>query len=384
MPTALEQIAACKPAETGGSRASNRLAYQRNWTFSLLLRLHESDDDYLVLCDYHDDVVVLRPSQPPPSVEFFQIKTDAKEKWTVARLLRGRKGKDGTLPSVLGKLYQHQTRFPDDVRSLNLVSTQPFSLDLKTTPGSESRARFTALELTDASIERIRKHIKEELSLPAEPTVDSILVFHVSDLSLADHDTHTQGRLLRFLEARYPGRLLPVPTLYRVLADEIKRKTDEERTFESSAELVKHKGVTREYFEKALSDCLVESTRKDPKRIEQELRDILLSDGVPLIERQRLCHALSRFSIDYLDPKRGDLARLAAKARGFCDQSLPTHAGPLLPLLRTGAARLSKQLAGAFTPEYLEAVIAWAALSWTPPEESAPTAATSSIPEESP
>jgi hypothetical protein len=51
MASALDKLIATPPQEYGGSRASNRFAYQRDWTFCLLLKLHLGTDDYLVVCE---------------------------------------------------------------------------------------------------------------------------------------------------------------------------------------------------------------------------------------------------------------------------------------------------------------------------------------------
>lgn len=40
--------------ERGGSRASNRLTYQTNWAFCLLLDLYSERNDFMLILDYHD------------------------------------------------------------------------------------------------------------------------------------------------------------------------------------------------------------------------------------------------------------------------------------------------------------------------------------------
>jgi hypothetical protein len=68
-----------QPRESGGSRASNRLDYQKDWALCHLLELHDTKTDYALIVEQHDDVAVLDSPQDPKRVDFYQIKTN----WTV-------------------------------------------------------------------------------------------------------------------------------------------------------------------------------------------------------------------------------------------------------------------------------------------------------------
>jgi len=87
MVSAFDLLASVPPTESGGPLAKNRLAYQSDWTFCLLLSLHLRGDDYVVICDYHDDVVVIDKSNITPILDFYQLKTDSKGTWNLRRLV---------------------------------------------------------------------------------------------------------------------------------------------------------------------------------------------------------------------------------------------------------------------------------------------------------
>lgn len=53
-----EKLARIKPTENAGPRASNRFEYQINWGLNLLLKMEEKNEDYIMILDYHDDIVV--------------------------------------------------------------------------------------------------------------------------------------------------------------------------------------------------------------------------------------------------------------------------------------------------------------------------------------
>jgi hypothetical protein len=60
-----QQLLDIKPRETSGARTANRFDYQDDWAFCQILELHEADDDYVVVFDYHDDVLVLDSATDP-------------------------------------------------------------------------------------------------------------------------------------------------------------------------------------------------------------------------------------------------------------------------------------------------------------------------------
>src|SRR5689334_18860686 len=90
----LDVIFQVKPREVSGSRSSNRSDYQKSWAFCLLLKLHRTRQDYLVLFDYHDDVVVLDSAGSPSAIDFYQIKTKKGGNWTATLLLKREEGAD--------------------------------------------------------------------------------------------------------------------------------------------------------------------------------------------------------------------------------------------------------------------------------------------------
>ena len=71
-----------KPRETSGPRSANRFDFQKSWALCRLLELHKSGKDYLIVFDYHDDVLVLDSCGDPNRIDFYQIKTKQSGHWT--------------------------------------------------------------------------------------------------------------------------------------------------------------------------------------------------------------------------------------------------------------------------------------------------------------
>lgn len=72
---ALEQLATIKPQENAGASSSNRFDYQKSWGLKLLLEMELRNQDYVMIFDYHDDIVVCDFEKADKNIDFYQIKT---------------------------------------------------------------------------------------------------------------------------------------------------------------------------------------------------------------------------------------------------------------------------------------------------------------------
>ena len=52
-----------------------------------MLDLEREDKDYLLVLDYHDDVVVFDSENQPTKADFYQVKTSTAKKWNLTSLL---------------------------------------------------------------------------------------------------------------------------------------------------------------------------------------------------------------------------------------------------------------------------------------------------------
>ena len=89
-----------KPRETSGASSANRFSYQVNWALSKLIELHKQGKEYLIVLDFHDDVLVADSEAAPTTIDFYQVKTSRIKDWTLARLTLP---KERCLPIHCGK-----------------------------------------------------------------------------------------------------------------------------------------------------------------------------------------------------------------------------------------------------------------------------------------
>jgi hypothetical protein len=305
-----------KPRETSGPRSANRFEFQKSWALCRLLELHQSGQDYLIVFDYHDDVLVLDSSTDPNRIDFYQIKTKQSGHWTRSALLSQEQGKDGLLPSILGKLTQNKLEFPEHTGNLTLVSTQGFQLAVKGHAASIVQ-EVCLKELDDKELAAIHKAIRKEHKLDKDMDCADCTHLTVTSLSLGDHPNHAMGILGQFLSALYPNEKVQLPAIYRALSDEIKRKTNVEKLPSDFAELCSHRSISRGVFEKMLQD--VKPSGEFDAAV-QEAMTRLQHEDVPFDSVREIRLACTTYEIERMDSS--DL--VLGKARKTVEGSVAT------------------------------------------------------------
>jgi hypothetical protein len=268
MPSILDEFVAKPPRERSGSRSANRFDYQLSWAFCLLLDLERENKDYLIILDYHDDVVVFDSDTLPTVADFYQIKTETQNHWTLPRLLSRA---NGSQYSILGKLYAHQLNFGDKVRSLNFIATTQFSLQTNTKPEGVLLEHFLLSDLCNAALTKVGEALKKEHNLSAVPICHLATVFKTDSLSVKDHATHAEGRLSRHLKETFGDKPYHVSHAFNALIDELRRRNNYEGQLQSVAELSKEKALGRKEFSSLINKCAGAGERQKWLPIEQAL-----------------------------------------------------------------------------------------------------------------
>ena len=148
----VDKLARTKPKENAGSRSSNRFEYQINWGLNLLLKMEEANEDYIMILDYHDDIVVCNSDSGSEYIDFYQIKTNISNMWTLGGLVGDNKNKmeSSSNPdfglSIIAKLISHVIQF-EDSRKLYFVTNSRLSKNIYE-PTLKSKACLKCLYFT--------------------------------------------------------------------------------------------------------------------------------------------------------------------------------------------------------------------------------------------
>lgn len=304
-----ELITQKKPRENSGARSSNRFDFQQDWVICKLLELHRSSKDFLILLDYHEDVVVIDSEDNPEKMTFYQIKSKDDGNWTTSSLLKRKKGKNGKLPSILGKLYSCKLTFPKHTLSLNFVSNARYNISLTPIEGEAKRngtnkKEICFNEIHDDEVEKIVKQIIEEHSLTDNPDFIDITFLQVTDLNINDRETYVKGKLSDFLEELNPEGKNKPGLVYKVLFDEVKRKTNYEYEVDSFDTLIQHKSIGKTNFSRMINTFTqTNSCEKFWDFTERQLSNEQISINVFL----DLKNAWNKYEIERMDYSKGYL-----------------------------------------------------------------------------
>lgn len=346
-----------KPREKSGTSSSNRFDYQQDWAICKLLELHQSGNDYLLVLDYHDDVVVLNSAENPTEMSFYQLKTKGAGNWTLKAMLKRGRGTSGELPSMLGKLYGCKLSFPQHTLSLNFVSNASFSVELKDAKQKSVDMRTICFsDLSSNEILNIISELKTEHALADDPDLIDITFLHVSDLVLNDRETYVKGKLSDFMESLNPDGKFKISLVYTTIFDEIKRKNNYEHELNDFDDLVKYKSVSRGYFQTILKNFNVDNSCDELWQLSLPS----LSNELPPLAVLRLREAWRKHEIERMDGTNQVLRSIRDSINALVipyrlNMSIHNlHSELLEPVYRE---YVSKNSLGLYSEHYIKAVI---------------------------
>lgn len=323
------------PLELSGSTTSSRYDFQKNWALCKIIDLHQSNKEYLLLLDYHEDVAIFdsENESSAKSAEFYQIKTRAGRNWTVNYL--SKQGSDGK-PSILKKLFNNRLLFEDYCTALVFESNIQVATKLASGSESNSKAVVFFSELSAKDKQKVHESIEGKTCEVCDIAGLQQLAFIRCSLSLEDHNNHSLGVLANFIEDQLPGESYRVKPIYRVLFDEIKRRTGHVPSTKSWEE-VRRKAIGRSDVERMLSDI---TKQKHTHLKFHEISPLLLSEGLSAATLLKARSNWDRYGVSKLEgvDARHTQLELAAKAAASDwgqekDQSLSEFANQAANLL---------------------------------------------------
>lgn len=313
MKTALEELAEINPDDTSGSMASNRYSYQVNWALKKLLELEMNpNQNYVILLDYHDDIVVVDKSSDDEKIDFYQIKTKDGDTWTVSDLyyIPSRKdGNDGH--SIIGKLLKHSIDFTN-ARAYYFVTNSYF---VKSQLKDPSLSRASSLEISNFKNEKelkLKGKIAKELPNISEEILNN---FHIRQNEIpGDYKHHIKSMLADFIDSLdLKDVTISVGTFYEHLMDEIIRKQNKEGIISDSKEIAKAKGITSEGFKKQMKEI---ADNKFFDVVVNEISNQLEKEGISFIKKNKLLKPIREEVHDSLfDYNHSELIALKTRIR---------------------------------------------------------------------
>lgn len=122
--TLAKQLEQAPHREVSGSRAYAAFEFQLMFGVELLFENFEELEDYAVLFEFHDDIVLVVGASSPAEISFYQIKHTTKGNWSLASLKSApKKAGAGTRDqSILQKMYGNVHAFSAYAKNALVVS----------------------------------------------------------------------------------------------------------------------------------------------------------------------------------------------------------------------------------------------------------------------
>ena len=246
----LDSLARTQPRENSGSVASRRFDYQIHWGLKRLFELERENIDYVMIFDYHDDIVVCSPPNQNEFIDFYQVKTRKNDYWKKGALLSSKevKEKDAGL-SILAKLYQHEIDFKE-CRYLYFVTNSYF-------PSTISSSQKDLIPFADLK-PSFQKELKESITKDLQTTNIEFerLFFYPNQFSLDDFQYASIGIISSFLKNDLGVVIADVESVYESLISEIRNRNNKEKIVSNPNQLLS-KSITHKEFRDFLNGVAV-------------------------------------------------------------------------------------------------------------------------------
>ena len=310
--SSIEKLAQIRPVENAGSRSSNRFEYQINWGLDKLLKMEEGNEDYVMIFDYHDDIVVCNSDKDYDYIDFYQIKTKKSGQWSKSCLDKAtNEGSDNQADissknglSILAKLVSHTKTFPNS-RKLYFVTNSSLSKNLYTR--SDNFVEFN--QLKEEAQCSIKKKVQNELGEIANEAFEKI-VFIQNQMSVDSYEQTLLGALSKFLKSKF-NLVTDINVVYDTLIGEIRKRNDYENEIKTKEDLVKYKAISHSEFSNYLNSLTIQ------KGFEELKRFILseISNEVNFFLKNNITNNLNVIYQDLMNYENDELLNLTSEIR---------------------------------------------------------------------
>jgi hypothetical protein len=271
--------------EKAGAKTFDKYSFQYHWALYRIISEHENSNEYAVIIELHEDVVISDSLDvSKANFEFNQVKTTSSSFNTHQLVIKKKNGS-----SILGKLVQsvNGKPFSKQVNSLNLIATSKFTLELKK-EDIELRT-ITKDDLSDKQLKELENELLKEIGISELP---ANIKFIISDIPDTNYQTFLIGAIAELINKIFPGSYSNAKDIYTLLIDELYRKGKVTYDFTKWDELLKDKALTSIQVTRVINEF---TNLKDEAKIEAEFNSICSELSLKSIEAKRLKRSFSRY-----------------------------------------------------------------------------------------
>lgn len=245
-----EKLEKTPQREVAGSDAYAAFEFQLMFGVELLFEQFDKLNDFAVLFEFHDDIVLLTGADSPSEIEFFQLKHSTKGNWTLAKLSQNSKTlKSGEkAQSILQKIYGNVSKFSEYSKSGQVVSNA-----YCTEFGQAEATRFNAI--SDEEKAKLLEHI-QAVYPDAKSNCLDVMGFRRTELDKTACHELVKGRVHSFLQSKIGGDAFQLEACTNAIVTQCRLKNKKLATNVPSviSEIVRQKGISKADVELWLTD----------------------------------------------------------------------------------------------------------------------------------
>lgn len=325
----------------GAVQASRGSDFHHFWIISRLIELEEQKAaDYVLLCEYVEDLAELDSSETPTSIRLYQLKKKESGNWQ-AHNLTGQtlRNKTPKLGSPILKLFKNVRSFKQLKASGVFMTNGSFQVSLNN-GGSSLHVPKIGMHDLDPSYAGALKSLIAAAERVDEDQVDlSAVELHRTTLAIGDIENHVKGLMLDHLSRAAPDHAAQATSLVESLYVRIKRMARRTEKSPDWHDLVDKRGFRRAAYVDAVQSL---QALPDKVAIRQGTYERLSAHWL-YGERAWVLGALNQCARDKVVAGTGnrwvnDAAGVAAicsqaSSEGECFEQLCIHLAGLAPAL---------------------------------------------------
>lgn len=237
--------------EKSGADTFSKYEFQFHWALCKILQKHQKQEEYALLIEYHEDVVIASSMDARKAqFDFYQVKNKTGPRYTISSLTKRSAAKKGEKNSVLGKLLSScvGTKYTDRITEIGLVASNGFSLEQK---NNELKLDIiTTGDLSDACTTELTQKINAELG---EKQIPHNLKFIIPTIKLENQREYVITKFSDLVDSLFPNGMCNAVSIYRAIIDEIHRKGCVKTDYPDWERLIDEKSLTSQTVNKVIA-----------------------------------------------------------------------------------------------------------------------------------
>lgn len=290
----MEVILSRELREKAGSDSYNRYEYQVGWSVLHMINHYKEKRDFMIFCEFHDDMSEVNASSDLKKMNFYQVKTKSKGNFTFNTLFNKPAKKTH---SFMGYLFYNFYHFGEDCSECYFIGNKEFDEEIKSWQAIIQDEK-NLVEKNPDLYNKIKARIESEfMSNTGELPKNFHMTFetfiqntHIttSNMPLENHSNYLQAEFFKAIKFE-TIQMNTAHLIFNTVINEVREKTKTIITTPISFnELKEKKGLDSKVFKD------IEASKDKISTVEssKEIKDFLETQGFPTLKIKSYLRAL--------------------------------------------------------------------------------------------